>query len=654
MSQRDAVMTRTLRARLFMAIVIALMTMALIPRIALARDYSIDKVDIEATVSSDGSLSVKEVREFDFDGSFHGVYWKIPTGTYDGRTIETTISSVGEIVDGEYVAFEESNSGADHTYQLTEGYNYIQVKLYSAHEDERAQFGIVYTDSNVATRYDDVSELYWKFVSEGWDVESRNVNCTVHLPIPSGEEVVPEQNVRAWGHGPLDAELQFSSNGDIVCQVPGVGSSEFAEVRIVFPSEWLSGVQSRGGNHLQGVLEEEQRNADEANARRRTARMIMGVTGAAGVGIPVASLLYAAMVWSRYKQAHKPQFDDKYFRDVPSDDHPAVLGALYNGGNVTEECLTAALMRLTDQKEAKLELVKYRDKGLFGREKVQEDYCLTPLRFPQESEARTASERIDFETMRYLFTKLARLTARVDNNQDCLYFGSLEKVARKYPETYDSYRKTWEMSIEHECDRRGFYVDETTPPTGTLIFGGVINIFLAIASFMGLIFLDAPFFMIFVIPILFGVAGGVFIALAVGLNDLSREAIELKAKLKALKRWLEDFTRLEEAIPQDVVLWNRLLVMATVLGVSEKVIEQLRTAAPQILEDTRMAPVYGWYYMHGTSMPARSFTDAVASAHSVSTSKLASSSDSSSGGGGGGFSGGGGGGFGGGGGGGAF
>ena len=42
MSQRDAVMTRTLRARLFMAIVIALMTMALIPRIALARDYSID------------------------------------------------------------------------------------------------------------------------------------------------------------------------------------------------------------------------------------------------------------------------------------------------------------------------------------------------------------------------------------------------------------------------------------------------------------------------------------------------------------------------------------------------------------------------------------------------------------------------------------
>ncbi|MBR2682859.1 MAG: DUF2207 domain-containing protein, partial [Atopobiaceae bacterium] len=630
------------------------MTMALIPRIALARDYSIDKVDIEATVSSDGSLSVKEVREFDFDGSFHGVYWKIPTGTYEGRTIETTISSVGEIINGEYVPFEESYSGADHTYQLTEGYDYIQVKLYSAHEDESAQFGIVYTDTNVATRYDDVSELYWKFVSEGWDVESRNVNCTVHLPIASGEEVVPESNVRAWGHGPLDAELHFSSNGDIICQVPGVGSSEFAEVRIVFPSEWLSGVQSRGGNHLQEVLEEEQRNADEANARRRTARMIMSAAGVAGVGIPVASLLYAAMVWSRYKQTHKPQFDDKYFRDVPSDDHPAVLGTLYNGGNVSEECLTAALMRLTDQKEAKLELVKYRDTGLFGREKVKEDYCLTPLKFPQESEIKTASDRVDFETMRYLFTKLARLTARVDNNQDCLYFGSLEKAARKYPETYDSYRKTWEMSIENECDRRGFFVDETTPPTGMLIFGGVINIFLAIASFIGLIFLDAPFFMIFVIPILFGLAGGVFIALAVGLNDISREAIELKAKLKALKRWLEDFTRLEEAIPQDVVLWNRLLVMATVLGVSEKVIEQLRTAAPQILEDTRMAPVYGWYYTSGPSMPARSFTDAVASAHSVSTSQLASSSDSSSGGGGGGFSGGGGGGFGGGGGGGAF
>ena len=103
-----------------------------------------------------------------------------------------------------------------------------------------------------------------------------------------------------------------------------------------------------------------------------------------------------------------------------------------------------------------------------------------------------------------------------------------------------------------------------------------------------------------------------------------------------------------------MVLWNRLLVMAVVLGVSEEVISQLKMAAPQLLQSSAMASTYGWFYGGGPSMPMRSFSDAASKAHSVSTAALASSSDSSGGGGGGGFSGGGGGGFGGGGGGGAF
>ena len=141
------------------------------------------------------------------------------------------------------------------------------------------------------------------------------------------------------------------------------------------------------------------------------------------------------------------------------------------------------------------------------------------------------------------------------------------------------------------------------------------------------------------------------------LKPLSREAIELSAKLKALRNWLEDFTRLEEAWPRDVVLWDRLLVMAVVLGVSDKVIEQLRVAAPEMVSELDdYAPSFWWCYHAPGSGPAplSAFNAVSESAHSVSMAALAKSSDSSSGGGGGGFSSGGGGGFGGGGGGGAF
>ena len=73
---------------------------------------------------------------------------------------------------------------------------------------------------------------------------------------------------------------------------------------------------------------------------------------------------------------------------------------------------------------------------------------------------------------------------------------------------------------------------------------------------------------------------------------LSNNAIEIKAKMKALKRWLLDFANLDEAVPQDVVLWNRLLAMAVVLGVSEQVIEKLEVVAPDVVDDPDFSPTY--------------------------------------------------------------
>ena len=651
--KRTSYMKQSIRGLLVLVCMLAALFAC--PHPALAREYSICQVDIEATVAADGSLSVKEVREFDFDGSFHGVYWKIPTGTYQGRQIETTILSVGEIVDGAYVEFEESYSGGEHTYELTTHSSYVQVKLYSSHIDEHAQFAIVYKDTNLATRYEDTSELYWKFVSDGWDVESENVTCTIHLPVPGGQEVVGGDNVRAWGHGPLDAVVGFS-NGDIIYQVPGVGTSEFAEARIAFPAEWLSETRSVGYAHLSDILAEEQRWADEANAKRARMKVLIGVTEVVGFGMPISSLVAMVVLFARYKREHRPQFDDKYFRDVPSDDHPAVLGALYHDGNVDDDCLTASLMRLTDEGYAKLELITYREKGLFGMEKTEQDYCLTPLAWPSSpSGGSNNKERIDYDTMRYIFQQLVPLASRINKNRDSLFFDSLESVARKYPETYESYLKHWREAVSQACSQRGFFVDEGKSYGPLLVILGVLNFILGVGAFFVTAIFELPWFLIIGTSAL-GALSGIVLCIvgATQFDSLSREAIELKAQLKALRNWLKEFTRLDEAIPQDVVLWNRLLVMSVVLGVSEEVIQQLRMAAPQLLQDAALASTYGWYYHGGPSMPAKAFTSAASTAHSVSAAKIASSSSSSGGGGGGGFSGGGGGGFGGGGGGGAF
>ena len=63
-------------------------------------------------------------------------------------------------------------------------------------------------------------------------------------------------------------------------------------------------------------------------------------------------------------------------------------------------------------------------------------------------------------------------------------------------------------------------------------------------------------------------------------NSFTPEGAEVAARCKALKHWLEDFTRLKEAVPGDLVLWNKLLVMGAALGVSKEVLRQLAEAVP--------------------------------------------------------------------------
>jgi uncharacterized membrane protein len=118
---------------------------------------------------------------------------------------------------------------------------------------------------------------------------------------------------------------------------------------------------------------------------------------------------------------------------------------------------------------------------------------------------------------------------------------------------------------------------------------------------------------------------------------LSNNAIEIKAKMKALKRWLLDFTDLDEAVPQDVVLWNRLLVMAVVLGVSEQVIEKLGVAAPDVVDDPDFSPTYVWCGTgYGTPAPATSMGFSLNAAFTVASSGSGSGDGFSGGGGGGG------------------
>lgn len=632
----------------------ALLTM---PVTALA-DYTIKPVSIDATVGTDGSLTVVEERSFNFDDHYNGVYWEIPCGTYEGRDIEIEILSAERLRGGSWESMslvDYASKGDNAVYTVDESYRVTTLKLFSPSDNETALFRISYRITGGVSAWADTGELYWKFVSDGWDEPSRDVTCTVHLPVPAGETVRPEENVRAWGHGPLNGNVELSSDG-AVFSVPKVGTSEFAEARIAFPVEWLTQVEPESRTRLETILAEEQAWADEANARRNRARAIMTGSSIFGVVSAAVATLIGAFSWSRYKAAQKVLFDDKYFRDVPSEDHPAVLGALYNGGEPQAKEFTATLMRLSDLGAIGLDLVSTVKDGIFGSKQV-DDYRLSRNNAVADNLA--PADDIDRAADRFLFDFLALRSAqergeKYETGFPPLMFSDIEVVAKEYPSSYQSKYESWESAVELACRSRGYFTSESRVPRGLPIAAGVLALIVAAGEGLAALIIEAaiPFVPIAVALVAIGIA---LFVIAGMMEPRSNEANEIIAKMGALRRWLLDFTRLNEAIPTDVILWNRLLVMAVVLGVSDKVIKQLQVAMPQLLEDPMLAPSYHWVVGHGSvDSPQRGFSSAVDTAASISTAELAESSDSSGGGGGGGFSGGGGGGFGGGGGGGAF
>ena len=85
--------------------------------------------------------------------------------------------------------------------------------------------------------------------------------------------------------------------------------------------------------------------------------------------------------------------------------------------------------------------------------------------------------------------------------------------------------------------------------------------------------------------IFFAVAAVVVFFFGVFMPRRSKQGAEDYARAKALKRWLKDFTLLNERIPTDVKVWGQFMVYAFMFGVAAKVIKQLRGAVPELFSE---------------------------------------------------------------------
>lgn len=615
----------------------------LLPAAAHADGYSMTQTYISATVEADGSLTVVEGRQFDFDDDINGVFWEINTGTnQQGGTAGVDVLSVEE-EDTAFNKVDSANKGDSGVYTVEQTSDGVRIKVFSPHESgDSAIYYVSYTMTGAVMNWADTAELYWKFVGDGWSADSDDVEMEVRFAnAAAGTAAVKGDNFRAWGHGPLTGDVSLDADEPMVTYtIPCVHQGEFAEARIAFPSDWVPQLAASGEERMSTILSEEKEWADEANARRAHARMIANALAVLSVVAAVAFTGTIVMLKLR-KRKPRPLFQDEYFRDVPSSDHPAVLSALMSWNEVPDQAYIATLMKLTDDRVIKLEqaTVTKAKKGLLGREKEEQTYRVTVT---DEAWKAAKKDGIDRDVLKVFF-------AGVKPDKDGVRsrtFSELEEYASERTTSVGDKLEDYQSTVKGKLEARELIASDGTVALVAGLVLGIIIVFGILGSLFYTDFADANVGAAMIsIPVTI-----VGFVLSCTFRRYTSEGAEVAARCKALKHWLEDFTRLKEAVPSDLILWNKLLVMGVALGVSKEVLRQLAEAVPADLRNSDdfydNYPCYWWYYHHyGNESPLDSFNDV----YHETIRELASSSDSSSGGSGGGFSGGGGGGVGGGG-----
>lgn len=644
---------RARRAAAACAFVLAFVAAALagaaaFPSQACADDYSMPSVDISAEVLEDGTLAVYEQRVFDFDGSFTCVWWtfdNLPQGSTLAVNGVSLVDSDGVRAQLDPVPFQtqwrDSGGPGIDSYSVDEARNSVYVFFEAA--DERLTVGLDYALDSAAQAYSDVAELYWKYVGSQWAEPSRDVSCVIKLPVPSGASVQPGDDVRAWGHGPLDGSVSIEDDGTVVYDVGKVSSGEFAEARIVFPKEWLSqadpaAVQDREA--LPGILSEEQQWADEANDRRNASRALMAVCLIAALAI----VAWALFMFFRHGREYKPEFDEEYWRDVPDPKaQPAEIGRLWRREAESPDDFTATIMHLAHAGAISMEKGSYQDdKGA-----LVEDYCM--VKVPHVADAVTfESDPIGRTVLDMLFDQFpAGGSAAASSSQPHVWFGTIKEYGKKHPEEFDSAMKRFQSTLSVQVDRLGYFEAKGSMLKMLMLSIGFVVALLAVLLGM---FVDN------FVPAAAGVAaGGAVAVISRFMGRMTHHGAEVRARAEALARWLKDFSSLDERPPTDVKVWGEFMVYAYEFGIAEQVVKALRLKVPELFDaqpdGSAYVPWWFWYSPHYAYGGAGSLADSLSTtvSNTVSTVSEALSANSSAGGFGGGFSMGGGGGFGGGG-----
>ena len=196
-----------------------LIVLLLVPTAALAVDFTISDVVIEAHLLENGDADVVEKHTYVFDSQFNGVTREL-------------IPKKGAAID-DFKAYENGES-------LKVEREKRIYKVFRSGKNETIEVEMRYRIVNAMEKYEDGAQFYWPFFDDRNETDYGQMTIIVHPPAAA-------HDVLYLGYDSAYEKGNLQSNGIVEFRLGNVSSGENGDIRVVYEPELFPSIVVQNG-----------------------------------------------------------------------------------------------------------------------------------------------------------------------------------------------------------------------------------------------------------------------------------------------------------------------------------------------------------------------------------------------------------------------
>ena len=540
-------------------------------------DVYLSAVEISATADEKGDLTVSETWNAVIDSSspVRNIY----------KVLEfENAKQLDEFIDSYTVYDYETNAtiepsdamygipSASGTYMRA----YYDVSAYKVEigvvfeptERGAKKFTFRYKLPDAVISYNDCAVLYWSQFSSDFGMYIESYECRIDLP---GENSVEsDTDTLFWLHlDNSDTSDTYASGNTVVVSAEGISpnseASVLTEVRIVTEKERFAATDIvREYDARDKIVDEETAWYEswlKETRRERVKYIVSLVLGILFALAAVALFVYYKFFFGKYDASKYPE----YVREIPPGDTPAEMGYFFYHYDGTADSdknrsrlISATIMDLTRR-------------GLLELNPSGDDYT---VHVNSVAEAEINDLKEHEKAVYIMLLKAERDIGKAFTMDEFSAYG------KGHVGAVSADISAFRSSASREYRTGGYmgkYARNFSYPLG--IFS------IALAVVLWYFIADTIFLTIGMI--LFGLVNAFF---APKVPTLNSKGIAKHAEAHALKRFMLEFSNLKEyEIPQ-LQLWEEYMVYATMMGISERVLKELKAVYPELSDPKSFEP----------------------------------------------------------------